>query len=127
MKKLAKNSIVQAAALAVVWVVACSFTTLTTTAAPAKVEARHPDMAVAQAFEAMGQTGQSLRHDIGATKGDLLVQQNSCQTWPYVASECLTGKAAARKVSRTITIENRTGADSSTLIRVVAEPQIASR
>ncbi|BCJ91968.1 hypothetical protein IZ6_27030 [Terrihabitans soli] len=124
MNHLAKNSLVQAAALTVVWVVACSFTTLTT-AAPAKVEARHPDMAVAQAFDAIGQSG--IRHEIGAKKGDLLVQQNSCQTWPYVASECLTGKAAARKVSRTITIENRTSAQSSALIRVVAEPQMAAR
>jgi hypothetical protein len=126
MNKLAKNSLVQAAALTVVWVVACSFTTLTT-AAPAKVESRHPDMAVAQAFDAMAQSGMSLRHEIGAKKGDLLGQQNNCQTWPYVASECLTGKAAARKVSRTITIEKRTGSDSSALIRVPAEQQIASR
>jgi hypothetical protein len=126
MNHLAKNSLVQAAALTVVWVVACSFTTLTT-AAPAKVEARHPDMVVAKTFEAFEQSGQTVRHEIGAKKGDLLVQQNSCQTWPYVAAECLTGKAAARKVSRTITIEKRTGSASSALVRVAAEPQIAAR
>lgn len=126
MNHLAKNSLVQAAALTVVWVVACSFTTLTT-AAPAKVEARHPDMAVSQAFDAIAQSGLAPRHEIGAKKGDLLVQQNSCQTWPYVAAECRTGKAAARKVSRTITIENRTGSASSALVRVAAEQQIAAR
>jgi hypothetical protein len=126
MNHLAKNSLVQAAALTVVWVVACSFTTLTS-AAPAKVEARHPDMVVAQTFEAFEQSGQTLRHEIGAKKGDLLVQQSSCQTWPYVATECLTGKAAARKISRTITIEKRTGSESSALVRVAAEPQIAAR
>jgi hypothetical protein len=124
MNQLAKNSLVQAAALMIVWAVACSFTTLTN-AATAKVEARHPDMVVAQTFEVLEQAG--VRHEIGAKKGDLLVQQNSCQTWPYVAAECLTGKAAARKVSRTITIENRTGADSSMLVRVAAEPQMAAR
>lgn len=126
MNHLAKNSLVQAAALTVVWVVACSFTTLTT-AAPAKVETRHPDMVVAKTFDAFEQAGQAVRHEIGAKKGDLLVQQNSCQTWPYVAAECLTGKAAARKISRTITIEKRTGSDSSALVRVAAETQIAAR
>jgi putative aminopeptidase FrvX len=126
MNHLAKNSLVQAAALTVVWAVACTFTTLTS-AATAKVEARHPDLVVAQTFEVLEQSGQNLRHDIGAKKGDLLVQQNSCQTWPYVASECLTGTAAARKISRTITIEKRTGTDSSALIRVAAEPQVAAR
>ena len=126
MNHLAKNALVQAAALTVVWVVACSFTTLTT-AAPAKVDARHPDMVVAQTFEAFEQSGQPIRHEIGAKKGDLLGQQNSCQTWPYVAAECLTGKAAARKISRTITIEKRTSSESSALIRVAAEPQMAAR
>ena len=126
MNHLAKNSLVQAATLTVVWAVACTFTTLTT-AAPAKVEARHPDLVVAQTFAVLEQSGQNARHEIGAQKGDLLVQQNSCQTWPYVAAECLTGKAAARKVSRTITIEKRTGSASSALVRVAAEPQIAAR
>ncbi len=126
MNQLAKNSLVQAAALTIVWVVASSFTTLTT-AAPSKLEARHPDMAVSQAFEAIAQSGLAPRHKIGARKGDLLAQQNSCQTWPYVAADCLTGKAGARKISRTITIEKRTGPDSSALVRVAAEPQIAAR
>ena len=74
MNQLAKNSLVQAAVLTVVWAVACTFTTLTT-AATAKVEARHPDLVVAQTFAVLEQSGQNTRHEIGARKGDLLVQQ----------------------------------------------------
>jgi hypothetical protein len=116
MNKLARNSLMQAAALAAVWVVASSFAGQTATA---KIETRHPDV------EQTART--SARHEIGARKGDLQVKLNTCssQAWPYIAADCLDG--APRKVSRTITIEKRTGDAASTLIRVGAEQRMAAR
>jgi hypothetical protein len=125
MNKLARNSLMQAAALAVVWVVASSFAGQTATA---KIETRHPDMAVAQAFDAVEQVVRTnARHEIGARKGDLQARLNTCssQAWPYIAADCLDG--APRKAARTITIEKRTGDASSTLIRVDAEQRMAAR
>ena len=103
MNTLAKTSLVQAAALAVVWVMASSFAGQT---ADAKIEDRHPDMAVAQAFETLEQAGQysTARHQTAGKKGDLLVSQDVCSglAWPYIPAECVNG--SSRKVSRTITI-----------------------
>ena len=123
-----KNSLVQAAALSAIWVVASTFAGQTATA---KIETRHPDKVVATAFQVLEQPVQSTsaRHETGAAKGDLQVQTPACtgQAWPYIASECLTGKTPARQVSRTITIEKRTGEAGSVLVRVAAEPQMAAR
>ena len=123
-----KNSLVQAAALSAIWVVASTFAGQTATA---KIETRHPDMAVATAFQVLEQSGQytPAGHETGAAKGALEVRTPVCtgQAWPYIAAECLTGKTPARQVSRTITIEKRTGEASSTLVRVSAEPQMAAR
>ncbi len=125
MNTLARNSLMQAAALAAVWVVVSSFAGQTATA---KIETRHPDMAVAQAFDVVGQAARTnARHEIGARKGDLEVKLNTCssQAWPYISADCLDG--APRKVSRTITIEKRTGDAASALIRVAAEQRMAAR
>jgi hypothetical protein len=124
MNRLAKNSLVQAAALAVGWVLVSSFAGQTATP---KIETRHPDLAVSQAFEIVDQTAPAARHETGASKGDLQVKQANCtgQAWPYIPAECLTG--ASRQASRTITIEKRTGETASTLIRVKAEQQVAAR
>ena len=125
MNKLARNSLMQAAALAAVWVVTSSFAGQTATA---KIETRHPDMAVAQAFDAVEKTIRTnARHEVAAGKGDLQVKLNTCssQAWPYIAADCLDG--APRKVSRTITIEKRTGDAASALIRVAAEQRMAAR
>ena len=125
MNTLAKTSLVQAAALAVVWVMASSFAGQT---ADAKIEDRHPDMAVAQAFETLEQAGQfSARHQTGGKKGDLLVGKHVCTglAWPYIPAECVNG--SPRKVSRTITIEQNRAKGFSELVRVAAEQQIAAR
>jgi hypothetical protein len=123
-----KNSLVQAAALSAIWVVASTFAGQTATA---KIETRHHDMAVATAFQVLEQAGQytAARHETGAAKGDLQVQKPVCtgQAWPYIAAECLNGTPPARQVSRTITIEKRTGEAGSALVRVAAEPQMAAR
>jgi hypothetical protein len=122
MNTLARNSLIQAAALAAVWVTVSSFAGQTATP---KIETRHPDMAVAQAFDVVGHAS-AVRHQSGSGKGDLLVRQDCAdQAWPYIAKECRTG--APRMASRTITIEKRTGAAGSSLIRVNATPQIAAR
>ncbi|MFC5067442.1 hypothetical protein [Flaviflagellibacter deserti] len=129
MLTLAKNSIVRAAAVAALWVVA-SGAAHAGEADMGKAQARHPAMAIDQAFapfQMVKPVEAELRHTIGAPKGDLLVS-TACQgqSWPYISAECLTGDAPARKVARTITIERRT-AESSTLNRVPAALQMAQR
>jgi len=128
MNTLAKNSLVQAAALAAVWVLASSFAGQTATA---KDETRHPDLAISQAFDTLEQAGQysPARHEAGPGKGDLLIQSDACsnQAWPYISAACVTGLNPARTVSRTITIEKRTGEASSILVRTAAAPKIAAR
>ena len=124
MKTLARNSLVQAALVAAVWVVASSFAGETATA---KIETRHPGVVVEQAFDIVEQANPAARHTVGARKGDLLVKQQNCSTWPYVATECVNGMAALRPAARTITIEKRTSDTSSALIRVPAAHQIAAR
>lgn len=126
MNTQAKTSLVQAAALATVWVLASSFAGQT---ADAKNQTRHPDMAVAQAFETLEAAGQyaPARHETGAAKGDLLVARDACSglTWPYIPAECVNG--SSRKAARTITIEKHSGKAFSELIRVAAEQRVASR
>ena len=125
MDRLARKSLVQAAALAAVSVLASSFAGQTATA---KIETRHPDLAVAQAFDIVEQTNSSLRHEAGAKKGDLEARQTNCSgnAWPYIPADCVSG-ASTRPISRTITIEKRTGDAASTLVRVRAEPLMAAR
>ena len=58
-------------------------------------------------------------------KGDQLRNSDpSCasQTWPHIARECLVSESGTpvRKPARTITIEKRDSASSSTLVRVPA-------
>jgi hypothetical protein len=126
MTTLTRKSLAQAAAVAAMCVVASSIAWQTATA---KIEARHPDMAVSQAFEVLEQSGQyaPARHTTGARKGDLQVDNCKGQAWPYISNACVIGHNPARQVSRTITIEQRTGEASSALIRVSADQQMASR
>lgn len=43
----------------------------------------------------------------------------AAQTWPYLASECLSGTdAARRRAVRTITVEQREGTNTSVLVRL---------
>lgn len=122
MNKLVKNSLFQAGALATVWILASSFAGQTATA---KSEARHPDLAVSQAFDLVSDTV-APRHQSAPGKGNLEVRLGACSSlaWPHIPAECLNG---GKKVSRTITIEHRTGTDTSTLSRVTAEQKIALR
>ena len=126
MKTLSRKSLAQAAAVAAMCVAATSIAWQTATA---KIEARHPDLAVSQAFEVLERSGQyaPARHTPGAKKGDLLVDNCKGQAWPYISSVCVIGQNPSRQVSRTITIEKRTGEASSILVRVAADQQIASR
>ena len=64
-------------------------------------------------------------------KSDLLrVAAPDCasQTWPHIGRECLVAEngATLRKAARTITIEQRQGANASVLVRVPST-EIASR
>ena len=126
MKTLSRKSLVQAATVAAVCVVASS---IAWQSATAKIETRHPDMAVSQAFEVLEQSGHyaPARHETGAAKGDRLTDTCKTQAWPYISNACVIGHNPSRQVSRTITIEQRTGEASSALIRVSAEPMMASR
>jgi hypothetical protein len=62
--------------------------------------------------------------------GQLRAVDPSCanQTWPNIARECLVSENGTpiRKPARTITIERRDSANSSTLVRVPA-PSVATR
>jgi hypothetical protein len=77
----------------------------------------------ASAREAAGETG----------KGDRLRLQMedrcAAQTWPNISSDCVVAVngASGRKPARTITIEERTGANSSALVRVPVADLAARR
>lgn len=65
-------------------------------------------------------------------KGDQLkVQDPACsaQTWPNISRDCLVAEDGTplRKPARTITIETREGANTSTLVRVPSSTGVASR
>lgn len=68
----------------------------------------------------------------GGGKGDSLRAKAddrcAAQTWPKISSECLvaTNGTTARKAARTITFEERTGPNTSTLVRRTAA-QVAGR
>lgn len=72
----------------------------------------------------------SARTTTTQTRGDSLSVADRCadQAWPHIPHECLTavGTATARKSVRTITIEQREGANTSVLVRLPA-PQLAQR
>ena len=123
-----RNSLVQAAALAAVWVAASAFAGQT---APVKDDARHPALAVSTAFEVLEQAGHysPARHEAGPGKGDLQISRDACETqaWPYISAACVTGRDPARKISRTITIEERGHKAGSTLVRIAADTRIAAR
>ena len=63
-------------------------------------------------------------HGFASGKGDRWSARTeadcSTQAWPYIAAECLTpaGEARSPRPVRTITIENREGANTSVLVRV---------
>ena len=67
----------------------------------------------------------------GLGKGDSLrAASDRCaaQAWPHIPQECLTavGTASTRKTVRTITFEQRDGANTSALVRLPAQ-EIAQR
>ncbi len=69
------------------------------------------------------QAGDAAHGHEGAAKGDSLrvKMDDRCtaQTWPNISGDCLVAAngTPARKAVRTITIEERTGPNTSTLIR----------
>ena len=79
---------------------------------------------------AMPETTGSVKVATQPGKGDQLRTDPTCasQTWPNISRDCLVAEngTPVRKAARTITIEKREGANTSTLVRVPATG-IASR
>jgi hypothetical protein len=89
-----------------------------------QIEASASNLTVAYASAKQADTAPAAKAD-SATKGDSLRNgpQNACagQTWPYISRDCVVAEgAAARTPVRTITIEQRQGANTSVLVRVPA-------
>ena len=81
--------------------------------------------------ETTGSVKAAVQPGKGDRLGDQLKVQNpacSAQTWPNISRDCLVAENGTpiRKATRTITIEKREGANTSTLVRVPATG-VASR
>lgn len=87
--------------------------------AATKILDRHPAMdgssTSTRVYAAAGTT-------MSTTKSDKLTAAGGCagQTWPYIANECRVGKngAPVRQATRTVTIEQRVGENTSVLLRL---------
>ena len=85
-----------------------------------------PDVAgqrIATAFEAASDARANQEIAVAAArKGDLQVERCAGERWPAVSADCLVPRGGvSRPASRTVTVEYRTGAQSSTLARVPVE------
>jgi hypothetical protein len=91
-----------------------------------------PQRAKAVAVHASGPSAPEGEQSVRGSKGDSLrkAQPAGCanQAWPHIARECLTAAngTPVRSGVRTITVEQREGANTSILIRVPAS-EIAQR
>ena len=79
------------------------------------------------AVPAPDETG-SLRSDVKSDSLRGAAPNCAVQAWPHIARECLVAENGAilRKAARTITIEQRQGANASVLVRVPSA-EVASR
>jgi hypothetical protein len=92
-------------------------------AAAVQIAQRFPrsDESFVRVVPAKSQPQTAAKPIVAAGKGDRMAKPGcATQEWPYIAPNCLVAAdgAQVRKVSRVITVERRTGENSSELVRV---------
>jgi hypothetical protein len=90
------------------------------------IELSRPDVAgqrIANAFKAASEAPANRKIAIAAArKGDLQIKRCAAERWPAVSADCVIADGVpTRPVSRTVTVEYRTGAESSMLVRMPVE------